>query len=88
MNQPTAHLTEPILSADASVWFSAYRFGWGYCAFAVPCEVVREKLGATDESPKQLLLAFALSKSRLVRVVEQRYRPQENERITLAAADL
>jgi hypothetical protein len=88
MSLPTAHLTEPILSADASVWFSAYRFGWGYCAFSLPCEVVCEKLGATDASQKQLMLAFALSKSRLLRVVEHRYLPQVSERITLAAGDL
>ena len=88
MSQQTAHLTEPILSADSSVWFSAYRFGWGYCAYSLPCEVVCEKLGATDESPKQLMLAFALNKSRLVRVIEHRYPLLVNERIVLAATDL
>ncbi|MEX3980100.1 hypothetical protein AB4Y45_14110 [Paraburkholderia sp. EG287A] len=88
MIQPTAHLTEPILAADSSVWFSAYRFGWGYCAYSLPREVLCEKLGATDGSPKQLMLAFALNKSRLVRVIEHRYPLLVNERITLAATDL
>jgi hypothetical protein len=88
MTQPTAHLTEPILSADSSVWFSAYRFGWGYCAFSLPFDVVREKLGAANESPKQLMLAFELAKRRLSHLVEQKYIPQLAERITLVAADL
>jgi len=88
MRQPTIHLTEPILSADSSIWFSAYCFEWGYCAFSLPPEVALEKLGAADLSPKQLVLAFALSKRRLERLVEQKYRPQARERITLEAADL
>jgi hypothetical protein len=87
MTQPTAHLTEPILSADSSVWFSAYRFGWGYCAFSLSSDVVCEKLGAANESPKQLILAFELGRRRLMHLVEQKYVPQVGERITLAAAD-
>ncbi|MEM5425486.1 hypothetical protein [Paraburkholderia ferrariae] len=39
-------------------------------------------------SPKQLMLAFALNKSRLVRLIEHRYPLLVNERITLAATDL
>ncbi|HXZ08152.1 MAG TPA: hypothetical protein VEI25_08850 [Paraburkholderia sp.] len=88
MRQPTIHLTEPILSADSSLWFSAYCFEWGYCAFSLPSEVAREKLGAADASPKQLVLAFALGKHRIERLVEQKYLPQVRERITLEAADL
>ena len=88
MSQRTAHLTEPILSADSSVWFSAYGFGWGYCAFSLPSDVICEKLGAANETPKQLMLAFELGKRRLTQVAEQKYLPQVGERITLAAADL
>ena len=43
-------ITAPILSRDALVWFSAYGFGWGYRAFALPYEAVRRQLGARDES--------------------------------------
>jgi hypothetical protein len=77
-----------MLTPDASVWFSAYRFGWGYCAFALPADVVCSGLGAADPSPKQLLLAFELGKQRLRKVIAEKYLPGHGERITLSAADL
>ncbi|HEX7913545.1 hypothetical protein A6V36_21600 [Paraburkholderia ginsengiterrae] len=88
MKQPRTSLTAPLLSADSTVWFSAYGFGWGYCAFALPAETVCEKLGAANESPKQLMLAFELGKRRLLQVVEQKALPGTGERITLSPADL
>lgn len=88
MKQPRTSLTAPLLSADSTVWFSAYGFGWGYCAFALPAEAVCEKLGAANESPKQLMLAFELGKRRLLQVVEQKALPGTGERITLSPADL
>jgi hypothetical protein len=81
-------LTEPTLLADSSICFSAYGFGWGYCAFSLSPDAVCEKLGAANASPKQLVLAFELSKHRLMRLAEQKYLPQVGERITLAAGDL
>lgn len=88
MKQPRTSLTAPLLSADSTVWFSAYGFGWGYCAFALPAETVCEKLGAANETPKQLMLAFELGKRRLLQVVEQKALPGTGERITLSPADL
>ncbi|WP_240159142.1 MULTISPECIES: hypothetical protein [Burkholderiaceae] len=88
MNPPLMNLTAPQLSGDATLWFSAYAFGWGYCAFALPAETVREKLGAANETPKQLMLAFELGKRRLLQAVEQKVLPITGERITLSSADL
>lgn len=88
IDQPGPNLTTPILSADSAVWFSAYGFGWGYCAFALSAEAVCEKLGAANETPKQLMLAFELGKRRLLQAVEQKTLPATGERIMLSAADL
>ncbi|SIT41462.1 conserved hypothetical protein [Paraburkholderia piptadeniae] len=87
-DQPETQFTEAIITADSSVWFSAYRFGWGYCAFALPAEVVCEGLGAADESPKQLVLAFGLGKHRIRKAIAEKRLPGTGERITLCAADL
>jgi hypothetical protein len=88
MKQPTMNLTAPILCTDSTVLFSAYGFGWGYCAFALPCGVVCEELGAANRTPRQLLLAFELGKRRLLHAVEAKAAPGTGERITLSAADL
>ncbi|EDZ99431.1 hypothetical protein BH160DRAFT_5279 [Burkholderia sp. H160] len=68
--------------------FSAYAFGWGYCAFALPPNTVCERLGAANESAKQLMLAFELGKRRIVQAVEQKALPRTGERIELVPADL
>lgn len=88
MDQPGTNLTAPILSSDTAVWFSAYRFGWGYCAFTLPSEVVCEKLGARNGTAKQLLLAFELGRRKLLKAVVQKALPGTGERITLSADDL
>ena len=72
MDQPRTNLTAPILSADSTLWFSAYGFGWGYCAFALPAEAVCEQLGAANETAKQLMLAFEPGKRRILQAVEHR----------------
>ena len=69
------NFTAPLLSDDSILWFSAYGFGWGYCAFTLPTETVCEKLGAANETPKQLVLAFELGKRRLLQAVEQKASP-------------
>ncbi len=88
MDQRRTNLTAPLLSVDSTLWFSAYGFGWGYCAFAIPAETVCEKLGAANETPKQLMLAFELGKRRLLQAVEQKALPGTGERITLSSVDL
>lgn len=86
---PPTVIAAPILFADSAVWFSAYGFGWGYCAFALPCEVVCEELGARDETAQQVRLAFELNKRRTLRTV-QHYGAASatGERIMLSVADL
>jgi hypothetical protein len=88
MDQPRVNLTAPILSVDSTLWFSAYGFGWGYCAFALPPDAVCEQLGAANETAKQLMLAFELGKRRVLQAVEHRALPDTGERITLSSADL
>ncbi|MCC8403145.1 hypothetical protein LJ655_14820 [Paraburkholderia sp. MMS20-SJTN17] len=88
MDQTQMNLSAPLLSADLTRLFSAYGFGWGYCAFALPAETVCAKLGAADETPKQLMLAFQLGQRRVLQAVEQKALPSTGERIMLSAADL
>jgi hypothetical protein len=88
MDQPRTNLTEPILSVDSTLYFSAYGFGWGYCAFELPAETLCEKLGAANETPKQLMLAFELGKRRVLQAVQQKALPGTGKRIALSTADL
>lgn len=88
MGQPRTNLTAPLLTVESTLWFSAYAFGWGYCAFALPAETVCEKLGAVNGTPKQLMLAFELGKRRLLQAVEQKALPGTGERIMLSTDDL
>ena len=87
MDQPK-NLTAPFRGGDSTLWFSAYGFGWGYCAFALPAETVCEKLGAASKTPKQLMLAFELGKRHLLRTIANKALPAAGERVTLLAADL
>ncbi|WP_114809076.1 hypothetical protein [Paraburkholderia kururiensis] len=88
MNTPSCtDVTLPILSGDATVWFSAYGFGWGYQAFALPVQTVCGQLGARDESVPQLKLAFELNRPRILRAVQTRA-SAPGARITLSPADL
>jgi hypothetical protein len=82
------NLTSPRVSSNSTVWFSAYGFGWGYRAFALPAHAVREKLGAPDESARQLAIAFELGKHRILRTIVRIAPPQAGERIELSSDDL
>jgi len=88
MDETRTSLTSPLLAVGSTLWFSAYCFGWGYCAFAIPAGTVREKLGAANETPEQLVIAFALGKHRILRAVEQKTLPDTGERIMLSTDDL
>jgi hypothetical protein len=88
MNQQSIRFTQPMLSDGSTVRFSAFSFGWGYCAFALPFEVVCEQLGAASTAPNQILLAFELGKQRILRAVEQQAPPDCGARITISAGDL
>jgi hypothetical protein len=87
MDQPHIEITAPILCTASAVWFSAYGFGWGYRAFALPFDVVCEELGARDETEQQVRLAFELSKRRILGAVQQyEAAPTTGERITLSVS--
>ncbi|WP_168787468.1 hypothetical protein [Paraburkholderia aromaticivorans] len=88
MDQLSTNLTAPILSADSTLFFSVYGFGWGYCAFALPSRAVCEQLGAADETAKQLMLAFELGKRKILHAVGHKALPRSGERLTLSAGDL
>jgi hypothetical protein len=68
--------------------FSAFGFGWGYCSFTLPIEVICDELGAADTSKRQVTLPFELGKQRILRAVEQRAIFAQGEAIKLSSADL
>ncbi len=88
MDHPSTTVTMPIVTSGPTLWFSAYAFGWGYCAFSLTSEVICEQLGAADGTSRQLLLAFELGKRRVLHAVERIKLPQTGERIPLSAKDL
>ncbi|MGF6774065.1 hypothetical protein P3T18_006579 [Paraburkholderia sp. GAS199] len=87
MDLPTPSLTSPIIRQDGEMWFSAYGFGWGYCAFAVPAEIVCTELGAANQTQNQLMLAFELGRRRLSMAVQDTSIPESGERIALSLAE-
>jgi hypothetical protein len=89
MKQPSIQMTAPLLSEDATVWFSVYGFGWGYRAFALPYETVCSRLGAGDTSDQQIRLAFELSKRLILDAVQRNSgQPYEGEGVSLPAEAL
>jgi hypothetical protein len=88
VDKQDTRLTAPILSSGPTLWFSAYAFGWGYCAFEVTSDVVCEQLGAADVTSRQLMLAFELGRRRILQAVERKTLPRTGERIVLSATDL
>ena len=88
MNQPHIHISRPTVLDGQTVFFSASGFGWGYCSFALPVEVICEVLGAANTSAKQLILAFELGKRRILHAVENRAILGHDEPILLTASDL
>jgi hypothetical protein len=83
MNARPVSLSAAFISRDASLWFSAYGFGWGYCAFSIPIEAVCEYLGVANVSTKQLMLAFELNRNRISKVVKLVEIPVTGERVIL-----
>ncbi|KVN33369.1 hypothetical protein WJ63_05125 [Burkholderia pyrrocinia] len=88
MPLPSIYLTAPMASTDSEIWFSAYGFGWGYAAFALPFDTLRRHLGASDASHRQCMLAFELNRQRIQRAVALRAIPLGGQRITLLPSDL
>ena len=87
MNIQPVRITTASISYDDSIWFSAYGFGWGYCAFSIPIEAICEYLGAADVSTKQLMLAFELGRKRISRSIELIDIPETGDRVILNRLD-
>jgi hypothetical protein len=87
VNIQPVRITTASISYDDSIWFSAYGFGWGYCAFAIPIETICEYLGAADVSAKQLMLAFELGRKRISRAIAQLEIPATGDRVILHRLD-
>ncbi len=83
MNTHSVWITPPTFAGGDAIWFSAFAFGWGYCAFSIPFNSVCEHLGAADISAKQLIVAFELGKKRIAKTVELTVIPANGERVTL-----
>lgn len=85
MKQPMILITEPALSHESAVWFSAYGFGWGYRSFAISYEAIRESLGAGDTTDEQIYLAFQLGQRQIIKAVLQNASPcYRGQRISLS----
>lgn len=80
-------LTDPFLSSDAALWFSAHAFGWGYCAYAIPHSTVCEVLGAASLIESELLHAFESGKPLILRTVGRQVHPDRGRRIVLHTID-
>jgi hypothetical protein len=88
MNQLVIWMTEPTLTNESSVWFSAYGFGWGFRAFALSYEALCESLGAGDTSDQQINLAFQLGRRRILQAVQQHeWLPYQGDRIWISLAE-
>jgi len=84
MSQPLVWITSPVLHGN-TVWFTAYGFGWGYRAFAVPYQVILEPLDADDVRDEQIRLAFESGRSDILQaVLQHQLSPYGGERIWLS----
>ena len=88
MEQVHVRFTTPVLANESALWFSAYGFGWGYCSYELRSDVVCQYLGAANDSPKQLLLAFEHGKPRLLAATERKVALSTGERVELTGEDL
>ncbi|TCK32855.1 hypothetical protein B0G84_8760 [Paraburkholderia sp. BL8N3] len=81
---PAVDVTTPMFVDPSEVWFSAYGFGWGYAAFALPADAVLSRLGAANSSNNQMKLAFELGKRRIRQAVLMSELPSAGERKLLS----
>ncbi len=80
-------LGRPFFDRENTLCFSAYAFGCGDIArFSLEAAVAHEVLGSIDESPRQILLAFAIGQSSIRKAVNRAAR-QHGERIRLTPGD-
>jgi len=87
MSASNLNLTSATVSADSSLRFSAYKFGWGYCAFVIPSAIVCGRLSALDASPQQLINAFEFDKARISLAVAHHGPATSGERTNLDWSD-
>lgn len=88
MSDETTHqLTVPVYCEDCGLIFSAYRYGWGYVAFRLPADVIREKFGNHAETPEQLITAFESNREQIFLAISRHQVPDCGQRIQLDLSD-
>jgi len=88
MSVPRMNITAVRLTQESAVQFSVYGAGWGYRAYSISPHVICEELGAANTNPRQITLAFELSKPRILKAVQHsEAAPGTDGRTVLAAAD-
>lgn len=87
LDMTSLRIGRPFFNHDDALCFSAYGFGWGYRAFSLDTVVAHDVLGSVDESPRQVLLAFAMGRTRILTAVCRAARPRCGERVRLTACD-
>ncbi|MGF6955276.1 hypothetical protein QFZ97_001141 [Paraburkholderia youngii] len=85
--QPLPHLTIPLLYQGSEIWFSAYRVDSGFCAFALPCAVLRDRLGIHHVPSLQWRHAFELDRHNIVAAAAGKFPSHGGRRVRLSAAD-
>ncbi|APR39304.1 hypothetical protein BTO02_28810 [Paraburkholderia sp. SOS3] len=69
------------------MWFTAYGFGWGYRAFAVPYQVMAEAPDADAADEEQIRLAFESVRADILQaVLRHALSPYSGQRISLSLA--
>ncbi|WP_124500137.1 MULTISPECIES: hypothetical protein [unclassified Burkholderia] len=87
MSDDVTNVTAPVYCEDAGLIFSAYRRGWGYVAFRLPADVIREKFGSDLETPEQLLAAFEGNRDHVALAISRHAPPESGQRIQLDSSD-
>ena len=85
MEASDIRFTQPVLSEQDTLLFSAYAFGWGYRGFVVNIAASGAQPHSDCETLDQLLRAFGSDCMRLQEVVLASEPTPEGRRIRLAA---
>lgn len=78
----------PVFTPSEGVHFSAFNVDWGYRSYTLPVETVRARLGASDDSREQVLLAFGLNQLRIARAIERIPANEDGHPTVIHASDL
>ncbi|NML30537.1 hypothetical protein [Paraburkholderia antibiotica] len=87
MDTTFIRLSRPFFDRHDALCFSAYAFGWGYCAFSLDPTVADEALGRAGQSARQRRVGFAVSRARIRDAVRRAVRRGCGERVALDVDD-